>query len=113
MYRIILTDGTDIAVVDEVNYIRFNNCGTFCPAESEEDAIGVAVNGVPFNLKGHEEIEDADTVLVSFVDGGLFAKQTAQNTAWLDYLSAMTGIDLPNEDEDEENEPENAEEEGE
>ena len=71
-----------------------------------------AVNGTPYNLRGHEDIDGADTVLVSFVDAGVFAKLTEQNTANIDYLSAMSGIGLPNEEEDEEeaNEPQTEEE---
>ena len=100
MYRIIMANGIDIALVDSVDYIKYNRCGSFCPAK-ESDAIGVAVAGTPYNLSGHSDIEGAETVLVSYVDGGVFARLTAQNTANLDYLSAMTGIDLPNEDEEE------------
>lgn len=70
------------------------------------------MNGTPYNLRGHEDIDGADTVLVSFVDAGVFAKLTEQNTANIDYLSAMSGIGLPNEEEDEEeaNEPQTEEE---
>ena len=50
MFRITLTNGTDVAMVDKVNYIRFNSCGSFCPAHDEVEAIGVAVNGTPYNL---------------------------------------------------------------
>lgn len=86
---------------------RQTRCGSFCPA-TETEAIGVAVAGKPYNLSGHSDIEGAETVLVSYVDGGVFARLTAQNTANLDYLSAMTGIDLPNEEEEDEPQPDDA-----
>ena len=113
MFRITLTNGTDVAMVDKVNYIRFNSCGSFCPAQDEVEAIGVAVNGTPYNLFGHNDIKDAETVVVSFVDAGVFAKLTAQNAANIDYLSAMSGIDLPNEEEEVVEEPQTNEEEAE
>ena len=42
MYRIIKIDGTELGITDSVNY----------------------------NLVGHEDIEGADTVVVSEIDGG-------------------------------------------
>ena len=56
MYRIIkVSDGTEIGVTE---------------------AIGVAYNCIPYNLIGHDEIEGADTVVVSEIDGGaVLAKQ--------------------------------------
>lgn len=70
MYRIIkVSDGTEIGVTDAVEFIRYGNSGCFVPA-SQENAIGVAYDGVPYNLIGSDEIEDADTVVVSKVDGG-------------------------------------------
>lgn len=82
------------------NYIKYNDCGSFCPAR-EEEAIGIAVYGTPYNLIGHSEIEGADTVIVSSVDISVFARMAMQNAANLDYFSAMTDIELPNEDEGE------------
>ena len=57
MYRIIKIDGTELGITDSVNYIRY-------------DAIGVAFKSVAYNLVGHEDIEGADTVVVSEIDGG-------------------------------------------
>lgn len=72
MYRIInVNTGDEIGVMDAVNYIKVGQSGDFSPA-MEEDAIGVAVDSIPYNLFGHDEIEDADTVIVSEFDGGSY-----------------------------------------
>ena len=62
---------------------EFRNGFFFCPAISFScralggyfsrtpiDAIGVAFKSVAYNLVGHEDIEGADTVVVSEIDGG-------------------------------------------
>ena len=69
MYRIIKTDGTELGITDQVTYIKFGANGCFTNA-TVEDAIGVAFNSTPYNLFGHDEIEEADTVIVSQIDGG-------------------------------------------
>lgn len=69
MYRIIKIDGTELGITDSVNYIRYSDNGCFTTA-TQTDAIGVAFNSTPYNLIGHDEIEDADTVIVSKIDGG-------------------------------------------
>ena len=76
MYRIIkVSDGTEIGVTDTIEFIRYGNSGCFVPAD-QKHAIGVAVNSVPYNLVGHDEIEGAETVVVSEIDGGAaLAKQ--------------------------------------
>ena len=76
MYRIIkVSDGTEIGVTDTIEFIRYGNSGCFDPAD-QKHAIGVAVNSVPYNLVGRDEIEGAETVVVSEIDGGaVLAKQ--------------------------------------
>ena len=78
MYRIIKIDGTELGVTDFVNYIKISENGCFTNATAE-DAVGVAFNSVAYNLVGHNEIEEADTVVVSKIDGGYEIKshQTA------------------------------------
>ena len=78
MYRIIKIDGTELGVTDSVNYINISENGCFTNATAE-DAVGVAFNSVAYNLVGHNEIEEADTVVVSKIDGGYEIKshQTA------------------------------------
>ena len=80
MYRIITLDGTELGMTDSVLYIKIGNSGSFTPC-SVDEAIGVAFNSEPYNLIGHNEIDGADTVVVSAVDGGaqvveLFATHT-------------------------------------
>lgn len=69
MYRIIKIDGTELGITDSVNYIKIGASGDFAFAP-EEAAIGVAFNSVAYNLVGHTEIADAETVVVSPIDGG-------------------------------------------
>lgn len=78
MYRIIKIDGTELGVTDSVNYIKISENGCFTNATAE-DAVGIAFNSVAYNLVGHNEIEEADTVVVSKIDGGYEIKshQTA------------------------------------
>lgn len=78
MYRIIKIDDTELGVTDSVNYIKISENGCFTNATAE-DAVGVAFNSVAYNLVGHNEIEEADTVVVSKIDGGYEIKshQTA------------------------------------
>ena len=78
MYRIIKIDGMELGVTDSVNYIKISENGCFTNATAE-DAVGVAFNSVAYYLVGHNEIEEADTVVVSKIDGGYEIKshQTA------------------------------------
>ena len=69
MFRIIKIDGTGLGITDSVNYIKIGESGDYATA-SEQDAIGIAFNSEPYNLLGHEDIEGADTVIVSNVNGG-------------------------------------------
>lgn len=75
MYRITnISTGSDLGAVDKVVYIKVGESGDFTPA-TEDEAIGVALNSTPFNLMGHEEIEGADTVVVSEFDGGVLVAE--------------------------------------
>lgn len=78
MYRIIKIDGTELGVTDSVNYIKISENGCYTTA-TIENAIGVAFDSVAYNLVGHTEIENADTVVVSKIDSGYEMKshQTA------------------------------------
>lgn len=70
MYRIIsATSGNEIGVVDAVTYIKVGASGSYT-ITTEDEATGVAVNSVAYDLIGHDEIEGADTVLVTKFDGG-------------------------------------------
>ena len=97
MYQIININGAKVGITDTVNYILIGNSGDYAPA-SEEEAIGVAFDGVVYNLMGHSEIDGAETVAVVFEDSAFFARQAVQNSANIDYISMMAGIDLPDEE---------------
>lgn len=74
MYHIISVNGDLLGTVDSVYYIKIGAGGSFTPTEKSE-AIGVALKGVAYNLIGHDEIEGADTVVVSAFDGGEYVAQ--------------------------------------
>ena len=108
MYRVITTDGTELGLTDSVLFIKRSPEGTFVEAD-ETEAIGIAFNGEPYNLPGHNEIQNAKTaVLVKTTLAQILLEQsTATNKlqANMDYLAMMAEIDL-----DEPAEPENIKE---
>lgn len=70
MYRIVsVNTGDEIGVVDEVTYIKVGDSGSYTNA-TKETATGVAVNSVAYDLVGHDEVNGADTVIVTEFDGG-------------------------------------------
>ena len=69
MFRIIKTNGTELGVTESVNYIKIHKNGCYTTA-TRADAIGVAYNSVAYNLIGHDDIADTDTVIVCEIDGG-------------------------------------------
>lgn len=77
MYRITNTSGELLGIVDTVHYIKIGASGDFAPT-NKENAIGVALKGAAYNLIGHNEIANTDTVLVSAVDGGEYVTQQQQ-----------------------------------
>ena len=76
MYRIIKIDGTELGITDSVNYIRISGNGCYTTA-TVENAVGIALDSVAYNLAGHDEIEGAETVVVSKVDSGKIIQETA------------------------------------
>lgn len=64
MDRIIRIDGTELGLTDEARYIKFGSCGQFVQT-TRADAIGVAFKNNVYNLLGHNDIAEADTVIVS------------------------------------------------
>ncbi len=69
MYRIIKIDGTELGITDSVRYVKIGNGGCLTNA-TIDDAVGVAFKSAAYNLVGHNDIEGADTVVVSKIDGG-------------------------------------------
>lgn len=64
MNRIIRIDGTELGLTDEARYIKYGSCGQFVQA-TRADAIGVAFKDSVYNLLGHNDIAEAETVIVS------------------------------------------------
>lgn len=72
MYRIIrIKDGVELGTTDAPFYIKYGQSGDLTPA-AQQDAIGVSFNGVVYNLHEHTDIEDADQVVISEIDGGAY-----------------------------------------
>lgn len=74
MYRIIKTDGTELGVTDSIRYIKINTNSTYINA-TKDDAVGIAYKSKAYNLIGHEEITDADTVVISETDASFIFEQ--------------------------------------
>lgn len=68
MYKLIKVDGTELGVTETVLYIKKNAHHDCYVPTDKASAVGVAFDGVPYNLLGYEEIPDADTVLVCETD---------------------------------------------
>jgi hypothetical protein len=69
MYQII-TNGKIVGLVDSLRYIKVNpTSGAFVQADGPEDAQGIAVNGTPYNLLGHNEISGAPECIAVEKDG--------------------------------------------
>lgn len=79
MYRIIKIDGTELGITDSVNYIKISSNGCYTTA-TVEDAVGIAFDSIAYNLAGYDEIEGAETVVVSKVDSGKIIQETASYT---------------------------------
>jgi hypothetical protein len=70
MYRFTsVTTGDEVAVSDNVYYIKVTDDGTYAPA-SEEEATGIAINSEAYNLLGKEDIGGKDTIVISEFNGG-------------------------------------------
>lgn len=93
MFRVIKTDGTELGVTDAVYYIKIGASGCFTPTV-KEDAIGVAYNSIAYNLAGHTEIANADTVVVSAIDSGILID--ALNTQHIETEQMLTDLDIAN-----------------
>lgn len=71
MYRIVkVSDGKELGMVETVTYVKIGSSGDFAIAK-KENATGVVFDGTTYGLIGHDEIQNAETVIVSEVDGGM------------------------------------------
>lgn len=87
MYRIIRTsDGAEIGMTEEPVYIRVTDAGNYAPC-GQDMAVGVALAGTAYNLLGHSEIAEAETVILSPMDGGNYMAQ--RQSAVDERLTAM------------------------
>ena len=84
MYQITNTSGFVVGVTERVNYIKLNADGEYIPAAqldafgvAAQDAVGLIYRGIAYNLVGHDEIPDADTVTITEVDAGEVFEQYA------------------------------------
>lgn len=83
-------DGAVIALVDDPIWIRVQKNGCYGRCDFRK-AEGVAINSTPYNLPGHD-IGGVATVSFEKVENGTYLLRQDAN---IDYLSMMTGIDLP------------------
>lgn len=67
LYEIYKTDGTKIGVTDEPNFITISEDGRYVSSEHRK-AVGISHKGILYNLFGHSEIPDADTVMLVKTD---------------------------------------------
>lgn len=64
------TTGRRIGMTDKINFIkRSPDTGCFISA-TEDDAIGIAYKGKPYNIRDLKEIEDVDSVIIQEFDSG-------------------------------------------
>ena len=93
MDRIIRIDGTELGLTDEARYIKFGSCGQFVQTTRAE-AIGVAFKNSVYNLLGHNDIAEAETVIVSRAStADELTAQKAELTAQRD-VAAITFVSL-------------------
>lgn len=89
MYKIVKSDGGTLSYTDMPHYIKISASNCFVEA-TQDDAIGIALNGEVFNLLGHDAISDAQTVALVRVDSGSVAYRGEVASA--DYDTLIAGI---------------------
>lgn len=90
MYKIITTDGTEVGYTDTLHYITVSDSGCFIEA-TKDNAKGIAYKGVAYSLLGEDINKETSAVLIQEVDSADKQKVLQAN---IDYLAAMTGVDL-------------------
>lgn len=81
MYRIIRMDGSELAIVDQIMWIKIGASGSLAPAKNRGEAIGVAYRSVPYNLWNYDGIEGAESVMVAEFDGGEYLDSFVKDLA--------------------------------
>ena len=93
MYKISSISGELIGYAEKIKYIKINKRGVYVETTPGQ-ATGIAYNSTPYNLMGYKDFIDAETVVVSQIEIDSFLREISQNTANIDYISMMTGIEL-------------------
>lgn len=70
IYSITTTKGVVIGFTEEINYIRINSRNKCFNPCDKKHAIGIAYKGKPYNLAGHNDIPNTETVVVRPDDYG-------------------------------------------
>lgn len=98
MYQIVRENGGELGIAEKINYIKKAANGCYILTE-EAKAAGVVIDGNVYRLAGREGLNEgeAESVMVLEFDGAETVRQARRNTAVLDYLSMMSGIELPEE----------------
>ena len=92
-----LKDGSLLALVEQPNWVCLQENGAY-GLGGYESAQGVAINGIVYNLAGNSISENGEVDFKEIPSGEYMMQQdkvAAQNAANVDYLSMMTGFDLP------------------
>lgn len=95
-----LKNGSLLALVEQPNWVYLQENGAYGLCDYE-NAQGVAINGIVYNLAGNLISENGEVDFKDIPSGEYMMQQdkvAAQNAANLDYLSMMTGYDLPMEE---------------
>lgn len=70
MFKLVTENGTDLGYTEQIRYIKINKRNGCFNACTKEEAIGIAFNSNPYNLPGHNEIPDVETVIIMEIDAG-------------------------------------------
>lgn len=92
-----LKNGSLLALVEQPNWVYLQENGAYGLCDYE-NAQGVAINGIVYNLAGNLISENGEVDFKDIPSGEYMMQQdkvAAQNAANVDYLSMMTGFDLP------------------
>nr|DAG62594.1 MAG TPA: hypothetical protein [Caudoviricetes sp.] len=92
-----LKDGALIALSEQPTWVCLLENGTYGLC-SREEAQGVVIGGTVYNIDGNVISQNGDVAYNEVSNGEFMMQQdkiAAQNAANLDYLSMMTGFDLP------------------
>lgn len=93
MYRINTLDGIEVGITETLRYIKVHENGSFVQA-TDDEAVGIAFKSTPYNLIGHDEIEGADTVIISEFDGGIELESLSQKHIGAEQM--ITDLDIAN-----------------